>query len=184
MSHGPSKFFKEEPTYKMVREDFAKQQANNHGLTLRERIWWLAMWQAKPNGHATFQNGEIANHLTVRQRDGRITPATDRAIRRARADAVAAGQLHAMSDANCLVLPADAVRNRRNGWDKPCAHCIGFTPEPRTTIALRDYESEAIDRESYRREMNTQARAILPERIVPPTGTNSSAARDRLEVLA
>ena len=179
MSQEPGKRFKTIPKFKMVLEEFSKSQANNHGLTLRERLWWLAMWQAKANGHATFQDGEIEKILTVRQPDGRITPATDRAIRKARADAMAAGQLHPMSDANCLVLPADAVQNRRNGWDKPCPHCMGFTPEPSTTIALRDYESESLDRESYRRRMNSQARAVLAERIVPPTGTDRSAARDK-----
>ncbi len=80
-----------------------------------------------------------------------------------------------MSDANCLVLPADAVQNRRSGWEKPCLDCMGYTPEPSTVITLRDYESESLDRESYRREMNSQARVILQEPIVPVGGTNRSA---------
>jgi hypothetical protein len=174
LSREPRNLWKQVPKYKMVAEEFAKSQATNLDLTLRERLWWLAMWQAKPNGHATFQNGEISRLLPVRYR-GQIAPATDRAIRKARAEAKAAGQLHVMSDANCLVLPADAVQNRRSGWEKPCSHCMGYTPEPSTVITLRDYESESLDRESYRREMNSQARAILQEPIVPVGGTNRSA---------
>lgn len=184
MTVEPRKRFKRVATYKMVLEEFAKSQANNHGLTLRERLWWLAMWQAKANGHATFQDGEIANILTVRQRDGRISPPTRWAISKARTDAVAAGQLHPMSDANCLVLPANAVTNRRSGWDKPCPHCMKFTPEPSTTITLRDYESESLDRESYRREMNSQARAVLPQPTVALGATNSCTARDKEEIPA
>lgn len=180
----PRRRFKHIPKYKMVMEEHAKSQANNHELTLRERLWWLAMWQAKPNGHATFQDGEIEKILTVRRPDGQITPASDRAIRSARAKAVATGHLHPMSDANCLVLPANAVQNFRNGNDKPCAHCMGFTPEPSTSIAIRDPDSELLDRQSYRREMNLQARAVLPERIVPPTGTDRSSTRVEEKVSA
>ncbi len=178
MSRLPAKRYKTLPKYKMVLEGFAKSQALNHELTLRERLWWLAMWHAKPNGHATFQDGEIATVLTVRKPDGNVGPATDRGIRKARNDAVAAGQLHPMSDANCLVLPADTVGNRLSGWDKPCPHCMGSTPEPRTTIARRDFESESIDRDSYRGEMNRQAREVLAERIVPHTGTDRSTDRE------
>ena len=147
----------------MVAEEFAKSQATNLDLTLRERLWWLAMWQAKPNGHATFQDRECPT--PSRAVSGRIAPATDRAIRKARAEAKAVGQLHVMSDANCLVLPADAVQNRRSGWEKPCSHCMGYTPEPSTVITLRDYESESLDRESYRREMNSQASVLSRNRL-------------------
>lgn len=160
----------------MVYDEYSKGQAESHHLSLRERLWWLAMWHAKPNGHATFQPGEIRTLLTVRQRNGQIAPATDRGILKARTAAVDLGLLHPMSDAVCLVLPADAVGNMLRGWDDPCSHCMGYTPKPKTNLVLRDYESEAIDGESYRREMNTQARAVLPEPTVPLTRTNCSEA--------
>lgn len=142
------------------------------------------MWHAKPNGHATFQPGEIRTLLTVRQRNGQIAPATDRGILKARTAAVDFGLLHPMSDAVCLVLPADAVGNLLRGWDDPCSHCMGFTPKPNTNLVLRDRESESIDKESYRRDMNMQARAVLPEPAVPLTRTNRSAAASREKVSA
>lgn len=172
LSREPAPRFKAIPTYKMVADEYAKTQANNLSLTLRERLWWLAMWQAKPNGHATFESGQIA----------RILAATDRGIRKARADAVAAGYLHPMSDAHCLVLPSHAVGNGRNGSDKPCAHCMGHTPEPRTFVVIRDHDSESIDGESYRRDVKVQASAVLPERSVPVSGTNHSSKRETVTV--
>lgn len=116
MSREPGKRLRRVPKYKMVREEFAKSQANNHSLMLRERLYWLAMWQAKPNGHATFDDGMIAELLTVERPDGQIATASSRGIRKARGEAVKFGQLHHMSDANCLVLPADAVSSRLQGW--------------------------------------------------------------------
>ncbi|GAA2534812.1 hypothetical protein GCM10010409_06060 [Mycolicibacterium diernhoferi] len=145
----------------MVREEFAKSQANNHSLTLRERLYWLAMWQAKPNGHATFEDGKVAEILTVAHPGGRIATASPRGIRKARGDAIKSGQLHQMSDANCLVLPADAVSSGLAGSDEPCRHCMAITPSPTTHITVRDYDSELLERESYKRAMTAQARAVL-----------------------
>lgn len=173
LSQEPGKRFKATPKYKMVYEKFAKTQAQNWQLSLRERLWWLAIWQAKPNGHATFEDGQIAELLPVRQRDGQIKSPSRQAILKARKDAITAGQLLPMSDANCLVLPADAVGNKLQGWDKPCSYCMGLIPEPRTDITLRDYETESLERESYRRDMNAQARAVRGQLLVVAATTNS-----------
>ncbi len=65
----------------MVAEEFAKSQATNLDLTLRERLWWLAMWQAKPNGHATFQDGEISNPFPCGIGAGSHPPPTVRSVK-------------------------------------------------------------------------------------------------------
>lgn len=169
MSVAPAKRYKHIPKYKMVSEEFAKSQAQNEALSLSDRLFWLAMWQAKPNGHATFEDGKIAEILGT----------TQRSVRRARKEAIDRGYLHSMSDANCLVLPANAVSNRRPGWNHPCPHCMGLTPSPSTQITQRDHDSELLDRESYRRETKAQARAVKADQIGPLSGPNRSPCATR-----
>lgn len=167
----------------MVFEEFSKSQALNLDLDLRDRLWWLAMWYAEPNGHATFQPGEIEKILVVRRQDGTTGPPTKRGLNKALLAGKDVQLLHPMSSRECLVLPANAVGNNRGGNQKfkPCAHCMGHTPRPKTEVTLRDYDAEALDRESYRDEMKAQARAVHRERSVPTAGTSSSSRRSGIQ---
>lgn len=170
MSRPPRKRFQEVPKYKMLYESGAENLAQNPNIELFLRLFWLAMWFAKPNGHANFQPGAIPELLD----------ANERSVRKARAKAIDNGLLLPMSSDRCLALPADLVGNRLRGHDRPCEICMGVTLRPKTSMPMRDKEAEAFDRELYRRETKAQAAAVLAEPVVPQRGTSSSGARLRL----
>ena len=154
----------------MLYESGAENLAQNPNIELFLRLFWLAMWFAKPNGHANFQPGAIPELLD----------ANERSVRKARAKAIDNGLLLPMSSDRCLALPADLVGNRLRGHDRPCEICMGVTLRPKTSMPMRDKEAEAFDRELYRRETKAQAAAVLAEPVVPQRGTSSSGARLRL----
>jgi hypothetical protein len=166
VSQPPRKRYKSVPKYKMVYEGGAENLAQNPNIELFLRLFWLAMWFAKPNGHANFQPGAIRELLE----------ANDRSVRKARIKAIDNGLLLPMSSDKCLVLPADLFGNRLRGHDSPCEICMSVTVRPKTTVSMRDKEAEAFDRDLYRRETKAQAAAVLAEPVVPQRGTNSSSA--------
>lgn len=164
----------------MLYESGAQTLALNPSIELFLRLFWLAMWFAKPNGHANFQPGAIPELLD----------ANDRSVRKARIKAIDNGLLLAMSSDRCLALPADLVGNKLRGHDRPCEICMGFTVRPKTSMVMRDKEAESVCGELYRRETKAQAAAVLAEPVVPQRGTHSSVAgigpsepeRDPMEV--
>jgi hypothetical protein len=164
VSRPPRKRFKEVPKYKMLYESGAQSLAQSSNMELFLRLFWLAMWFAKPNGHANFRPGAIPELLD----------ANDRSVRKARVKAIDTGLLLPMSSDICLSLPADLVGNKLIGHDKPCEICMGATARPKTSMTMRDREAEAFDRELYRRETKVQAAAVLAEPVVPGRGTSSS----------
>lgn len=164
MSREPSKRWKQVPKYKMLYERGAESLAQNPNIELFLRLFWLAIWFAKPNGHANFQQGAIPELLD----------ANERSVRKARNKAIGNGLLLPMSSDRCLALPADLVGNRLPGYDRPCEICMDITVRPKTSIVMRDKAAEAFERDLYRGEAKAQAAAILAEPVVPPLGTSSS----------
>jgi hypothetical protein len=162
VSREPSKQWKRVPKYKMLYESGAENLALNPRIELFMRIFWLAMWFAKPNGHANFQQGAIPTLLN----------ANDRSVRKARAKAIDNGMLRSTSGDRCLALPAGLVGNRLRGHDLPCEICTGVTAPPKTSMLMRDREAEASFGELYRSETKAQAAAVLAEPVVPTPGTS------------
>lgn len=66
------------------------------------RLHYLALAKAKPNGHASFQRGELSRLLAKGEKPYRN-------VESAIAQAVGYGLLHPDSEPRCLVLPDDLV---------------------------------------------------------------------------
>ena len=86
VSRPPRKRFKEVPKYKMIYESGAEKLARNTGIELCQRLFWLAMWFAKPNGHANFQPGAIPELLEADEQIGAESPNQGHRYRVAPAD--------------------------------------------------------------------------------------------------
>jgi hypothetical protein len=112
-------------------------QIANADLPNWARIHAVAMARSEPNLHTPLETGELAKLLGKEQLDGSIKPVDRREINRYINRAVELKYLDETSSVRCLVLRADTMECRRQGYTKPCAFHTGKASKIKRPIAIK-----------------------------------------------
>jgi hypothetical protein len=125
-------------------------------------VYAAAIARCKPNLHAEFKRGELAEILGRRDEDGNWIPMASNRLSNLIADLVQRGLLAQGSGQLCLSLRADAFACTLPGTNQPCQTCAKRISKPRTSVvSKRRNNSETASSTDHKRDCGyAQVRAL------------------------